>query len=195
MWQFPATGSLVFGAQYLPGRWTRSFNTEALWFSLPLVIAETGAFIGLILFTSNIWTDRSPKPAAPARMLCDVSDDRAASARTFVIDVFFANYYEAPEIEGKSLKAAHQTSCPHPIDITVHVLDDGHRPEMAVGAAGEGANYITRLDNIGFKAGNLRNAMSTTSGDFVVICEADTIPFPSVPAETLGCLRDPRSSA
>ncbi len=81
VWQFLATSSLAFGAWYLLWRWTESLNTAALWFSLPLVIAETGAFIGLILFTINIWTDRSPKPDGLPRTLRDKSDDTNAPAR------------------------------------------------------------------------------------------------------------------
>ena len=64
LWQFLATCSLIFGAWYLWWRWTESLNFSALWFSLPLVLAETLAYIGLILFTINIWTDRSPRPGA-----------------------------------------------------------------------------------------------------------------------------------
>ena len=191
VWQFLATSSLVFGAWYLLWRWTRSLNTEALLFSLSLVIAKTGAFIGPILFTIIIWTDRSPKPGALPRTLRDIGDDGNAPARPLAVDVFFATYNEDPEILRKGLKAAQRLSYPHPIDVRLHVLDDGRRPAMAAVAADEGASYITRQDNIGFKAGNLRNAMTTTSGDFVVICDADTIPFPNVLTETLGSFRDP----
>ncbi len=38
----------------------------------------------------------------------------------------------------------------------------------------EGANYITRQSNIGYKAGNLRNGLEHTDGDFLIICDADT---------------------
>ena len=81
VWQFLATSSLVFGAWYLWWRWTASLNTDALWFSLPLVIAETGAFVGLVLFTINIWTDRSPVRGDLPRTLRDVTDDPDAPNR------------------------------------------------------------------------------------------------------------------
>ena len=51
--------------------------------------------------------------------------------------------------------------------------------------------YIARENNIGFKAGNLRNAMDHTSGDFIVIFDADTRPFPTLLSNTLGYFRDP----
>ena len=192
IWQFLATSSLAFGAWYLWWRWTQSLNTEALWFSLPLVIAETGAFFGLFLFILNIWTDKSPVRGALPRTLRDVSDDPDTPTRPINVDVFFTTYNEDPEIVRKGLRDAKALSYPFPIVVTVHVLDDGRRPTMAAVAAAEGANYITRDDNIGFKAGNLRNAMAQTSGDFVVICDADTRPFPNLLEETLGYFRDAR---
>ena len=41
----------------------------------------------------------------------------------------------------------------------------------------EGVNYLSRENNIGFKAGNLRNGLEHTDGDFIVICDADTRVF------------------
>jgi cellulose synthase (UDP-forming) len=52
--------------------------------------------------------------------------------------------------------------------------------------------YIARTTNEGFKAGNLRHAMERTSGAFIVICDADTRPFPTLLARTLGHFRDPK---
>lgn len=192
LWQFLATSSLVFGGWYLWWRWTASLNTEALWFSLPLVVAETLAYIGLILFTVNIWTDKSPQPGPLPRSFRDITDDPGAPDRPVAVDVFFATYNEDPDIVRKGLRAARELEYPYPIDLRVHVLDDGRRPAMAEGAAAEGANYITRSDNVGYKAGNLRNAMGQTTGDLVVICDADTIPLPNLLTETLGYFRDPR---
>lgn len=192
LWQFLATCSLIFGAWYLWWRWTESLNTAALWFSLPLVVAETLAYIGLILFTINIWTDRSPKPGLPPRTLRDVTDDPDAPERPISVDVFFATYNEDPEIVRKGLQAAKRLDYPHPIDVRIHVLDDGRRPSMAEVARDEGVNYITRSDNVGYKAGNLRNAMNHTDCDLIVICDADTIPLPHLLTETLGYFRDTR---
>ena len=59
-------------------------------------------------------------------------------------------------------------------------------------AAELGVNYISRNNNIGFKAGNMRNAMEKTSGDFIVICDADTRIFPTFLVNNLGYFRDPK---
>jgi cellulose synthase (UDP-forming) len=55
LWQFLATINLVLGAWYIVWRWGWSLNPEALWFALPLVMAETCGYIGLVLFTINLW--------------------------------------------------------------------------------------------------------------------------------------------
>ena len=80
---------------------------------------------------------------------------------------------------------------PGPLDYKVHVLDDGRRPEMKAVCDQEGANYISRQTNIGFKAGNLRNGLEQTYGDFLIICDADTRVFPTLLSHTLGYFRDP----
>ena len=55
----------------------------------------------------------------------------------------------------------------------------------------EKVGYIVRDENVGFKAGNLAHAMERTSGDFIVICDADTRMFPTMIDHTLGYFRDP----
>ena len=191
-WQFLATASLCFGAWYLYWRWTSSVNFDALWFSVPLILAETAAYIGLILFVLNLWSARSPQPGTPPASFDEISEDPDAPARPLVVDVFFATYSEDPELVRLGVRDAKALRYPHPIDVRVHVLDDGKREAMAQMAREEGAIYQSRADNAGFKAGNLRNALENSSGDLVVICDADTRPFPEFLEETLGYFRDPK---
>ena len=192
IWQFLAFSSLIFGAWYLWWRWTVSLNWDAAWFSIPLVVAETAAFLGLILFTINLWSPRSPiRPPLP-ETVSDTVDDPDIPARTIIVDVFFATYSESPELVRLGLQDAKVMKYPFPLELRIHVLDDGRRPEMARIADEEGVNYISRADNVGYKAGNLRNAMNETIGDFVVIFDADTRPFPDFLMETLGYFRDPK---
>ncbi|MCB5174500.1 glycosyltransferase [Microvirga lenta] len=192
LWQFLATASLVFGTWYIGWRWLGSINFDALWFSVPLLIAETGAFLGLVLFTINLWSAKSPAPGPLPASIRDCTDDPDMPDRPVTVDVFFATYSEDPELVRLGLHDAKAFTYPHPIDIQIHVLDDGKRPAMQAVAEEEGVNYLTRSDNVGFKAGNLRNAMASTSGDFILICDADMRPFPTFLEETLGYFRDPK---
>jgi cellulose synthase (UDP-forming) len=74
-----------------------------------------------------------------------------------------------PDIVCPSVQAALQLDIPENTVAQIHILDDGDRPAMAALARRYGVNYIARKDNIGFKAGNLRNALFQTSGDFILI--------------------------
>jgi len=190
LYQYLATCNLTLGLWYLGWRWMYALNYDALWFSLPLAFAESCAFIGSILFTYNLWkVEDEPKKAPPFKIsecVHDTDEDRPIS-----VDVFFPSYDEEPELVKLSILDAKKIRYPHQIDIKIYILDDGKRPEMEAMAKEMGVGYITRDGNIGFKAGNLRNAMERTSGDFVVICDADTRPFPTILENTLGYFRDP----
>jgi cellulose synthase (UDP-forming) len=191
VWQFLATATLVFGGWYIVWRWSASINFNAWWFGVPLVSAETLGYFGLVLFVFSLWTSKAPArgdvPATAGDCLVEPDD----AQRPLAVDVFFATYDEDPELVRLGLRDAKRISYPYPIDLRIHVLDDGKRPEMEAVARDEHVEYITRSDNAGFKAGNLRNAMSVTSGDFFLICDADTRPFPTILTEVMGYFRDP----
>ncbi len=190
VWQFFAIMALVVGAWYISWRWMHSLNYDALWYSIPLAIAETGAYIGLALFTFNLWkVEDTPKQKAPT-LLSEVVNYTPQEDRPITIDVYFPTYDEDPELVRLSLIDAKKLLNPMQVNIKIYVLDDGGRESMEKVAKEEGVNYITREGNIGFKAGNLRNAMEQTSGDFLVICDADTRPFPTLLQHTLGYFRD-----
>lgn len=194
LWQFLATIALALGAWYIAWRWTSSINVQALWFAIPLLFAETCAYFGLILFAINLWkTEDTPKKDPPRFIRECVREEDALHGieRPLAVDVFFPTYNEDVELVRMGIRDAKAMRYPHPIDIAIHVLDDGKRDEMRRVAEDEGVNYITRNNNMGFKAGNLRNAMEQTFGDFIVICDADTRPFPTMLAHTLGYFRDP----
>ena len=183
--------SIIVGGWYIHWRWTASLNFDALWFALPLVLAETGAFIGLVLFSFNLWRTDDVEKKSPPSCITEVIGSGEDSARNISVDVFFPTYDEDPDLVRLSIEDALKISYPHSINMCIHVLDDGKREEMQRVAEELGCNYITRDNNLGFKAGNLRNAMEQTSGDFIVICDADTRPFPTILEHTLGYFRDP----
>lgn len=191
IWQVLAVMNLCLGAWYIGWRWTSSINWDAAWFAIPLVLAETCAWFGLVLFTLNLWkTQDYPLRDAPG-LLSECTAEPPLTDRPLCVDVFIATYNEDEELVRLSIRDAKAMRYPHPIDVTVHVLDDGRRATMRQVAGEEGVNYITRDNNQGFKAGNLRNAMEQTRGDFIVICDADTRTLPTLMERTLGYFRDP----
>lgn len=188
-WQFLAIVALVLGANYIRWRWAESLNYDALWFAIPLALAETCAYLGLVLFAFNLWLTRDTPRRPPPATVGECSDDTAGT-RPVAVDIFVTTYNEDEELVRLSIQDAKRVTYPHPVDLRIHVLDDGRRPAMRQVADEEGVHYISRSNNVGFKAGNLRNAMEQTSGDFIVICDADTRLFPTFLEHTLGYFRD-----
>lgn len=192
LWQIVAIANIVAGAIYITWRWTSSLNYDALWFSVPLAVAETCAWFGLILFTANLWKTRDyPQRKPPAKIADCVAPDEEPGDRCVSIDLFIATYNEDEELVRLSIRDAKAIRYPHALDYNIYVLDDGRRPTMRAVCDEEGVDYISRDNNIGFKAGNLRNAMEQTSGDFIAICDADTRPLPTMFERMLGHFRDP----
>lgn len=190
VWQFLLVVALVIGAWYINWRWTSSLNLDALWYALPLVIAETGAYIGLLLFAFNLWKVKDYIQQTPPRLILECVNVNSEE-RPLQIDAFFPTFDEDVELVRLSLRDAKKITYPYPIDLKIYVLDDGKRDEMKRVATEEGVGYFTRSSNVGFKAGNMRNAMERTSGDFILICDADTRPFTTILEHTLGYFKDP----
>lgn len=191
VWQTLAVIAVLLGARYLAWRWFYSLNTEALWFSVPVVFAESCAYVGLLLFTYNIWSVRDTPQKPPPFRRKDIIPDASDSSIPISVDVFLPTYNENPELTRYSIRDAKAMTYPYPITVQIYVLDDGNRVAMKKVAEDEGVNYITRTTNIGYKAGNLRNGMAETNGDLIVILDSDTRPFSTLLEHTLGYFRDP----
>jgi cellulose synthase (UDP-forming) len=187
-----ASAALALGAWYLAWRWTESLNPDALAFSIVVAAAETLAYLGSVLFFLSIWRLEDPAPAPPPRTVNDVLARPLERDRPIKVDVFVTTCEEPVELVRLSVRDALRLRYPHPLALRVHVLDDGRREAIRRMAAEEGAGYLTRPSNDGFKAGNLRNGLARTDGDLFVICDADTRPLPALLEETLGYFRDPR---
>lgn len=190
-WQFCAISALTLGAWYLHWRWTASINMDALWFGIPMVLAETFSWLGLVLLVYNLWDIRDYPRRPPPTRLADCEPLAANPDRPVTVDIFICTYTEDEELVRLSIRDAKAVRGAGGAKILVHVLDDGSRPAMAKVCEEEGVNHITRDGNAGYKAGNLRNGMEHTTGDFIVICDADTRLFPTFLEQTLGYFRDP----
>lgn len=120
------------------------------------------------------------------------------------IDVFVPSYNEEPELLATTLSAALAMDYPAG-RLAVYLLDDGGTDEkcnadnfVAASAARErraqlqklceglGCTYLTRERNISAKAGNLNNGLANSSGDLVVVFDADHAPARNFLTETIG---------
>jgi cellulose synthase (UDP-forming) len=191
LWQVLAGATIGLGLWYLHWRWTASLNPDAMAFSVVIVLAETMAFLGTLLFFFDIWdegdTPRQPPPETRAEAGLEGKGD-------ILVDIFITTYDEEVALVAPSIEAALNVTPVPGVQHKIYVLDDGNRGEMRALADRMSVGYLHRDSNRGFKAGNLTNALFRTSGDFVAICDADTQIFPTFLEHTLGYFRDPNVS-
>jgi cellulose synthase (UDP-forming) len=198
LFQFFGIITAALGIAYLSWRWTASLNYDAMWFAVPLVIAETLSFIGTLLMIFNFWANKDPKQQPPPHYLSDIEDLQGKPDRPIRIDVHIASYNEDVELVRYSIRDAKNMRYPYnDVQVKVYVLDDGRRDgrdpskeNMKKVCEEEGVGYLTRENNEGYKAGNLKNGLEHTDGDLFVILDADTRPFPSFLENTTGYFRN-----
>ncbi|MBW3628332.1 MAG: glycosyltransferase [Gemmatimonadetes bacterium] len=164
---------LAYWTYYIAWRWTSTLNLEALWFSIPLVLAETWGLLTAYFMVFTTWrlNHRDPLPAPSG----------------LSVDVFITTYDEPLEIIRRTAISARAMRYPH----QTYVLDDGRREEVRAMAAEFGIGYIERENNEHAKAGNLNNALKHTSGDFILQLDADHAPLPQMLDQVLGFFEDP----
>lgn len=172
--------TLALGLNYILWRWLFTLNWHAWWIAVPLVCAETYNFVDVFFFGFTVWrADGKPKIRVPAKGL--------------TVDVFITTYNEPIELVMATATAAEKIRYPH----KTWILDDGARDEMRDAAMKLGVGYIKRGANwknlpLHAKAGNLNNALMTTSGEFMLILDADQVPYPEILDHTLAYFEDPK---
>ncbi|MBX9695025.1 MAG: glycosyltransferase, partial [Cyanobacteria bacterium] len=98
------------------------------------------------------------------------------------VDVYVCTYNEPIEIVRRTVYGAKFIDYPN---FNVYILDDGRRDYMMNLALEIGVGYLTRPDNRNAKAGNINNAMKQTSGEFILILDADAIPCRTILQECM----------
>ena len=189
VWHLLAGAVIGLGLWYIHWRWTSSLNPDALVFSVLVALAESLALIGTMIFFYDIWREGdTPKAQPPAtRKEANLDGDGPIE-----VDIYLTTFDEEVEVVEPSIAATRDLRVPDGVELRVHICDDGDRAEMAELARRWGVGYFRRDDNRGFKAGNLRNALFRSHGDFVAILDADTRVLPSFIENTLGYFRDPK---
>lgn len=165
---------LCYWAYYIGWRWTYTLNPDALWFSIPLVLAETWGLVTALFLVFTTWRlrDRSPAPPGPGLQ----------------VDVFVTTFDEPLEVIRRTATSARGIRYPH----RTYVLDDGRREEIRSMAAELGIGYLRRETREHGKAGNLDHALKLTSGDFILQLDAGHAPLPHILDRLLGFFEDAR---
>jgi cellulose synthase (UDP-forming) len=165
---------LAYGVYYIAWRWTSTLNPEALWFSIPLALAETWGLLTAFIMVHSVWRlkHRTPVPPAPG----------------LSVDVFITCFDEPLEVIRRTAVGARAIRYPH----RTYLLDDGKRDEVRAMAAQLGIEYLRREGTEHAKAGNLNHALAHTRGDFVLQLDADHVPLPHILERLLGFFEDPK---
>ncbi|MGR3467271.1 MAG: glycosyltransferase, partial [Shimia sp.] len=152
-----------------------------------IAAAETLLLVSSVLFFFDIWNERdTPRSRAPSTR----EGLHLVGTGAIDVDVFITTYDEDLSCVEASVHDALALTPPPNVQVCVWVLDDGDRVEMKRLSERLGVGYLARRSNEGFKAGNLKEALLHTRGDFVVICDADTRLLPTFLVNTLGYFLD-----
>jgi cellulose synthase (UDP-forming) len=163
----------LYGLYWIFWRWTSSLNTDALIFSIVLIVAETYGLINSFFLISTVWKLKYREPPPTPRGLH--------------VDVFITNYDEPLEVLRRTAIGARAIKYPH----RTFMLDDGKRDEVKAMAEALGIGYIRRENNENAKAGNLNHALKVTNGEFILQLDADHVPLPNILHRLLGYFEDP----
>ncbi|MBN3891428.1 MAG: glycosyltransferase [Nostoc sp. JL31] len=124
LFRYLAEINLIFGIWYLQWRVIHSINFDALWISIPLLIAEIYSYFGGVMFVIGLW-----RPLVRQIKSLDQMTPPIPRADWPTVDVFITCYNEPPEIVEETAKAALAMDYP-PIKLRVYVLDDGNSADM-----------------------------------------------------------------
>jgi len=174
-------------------------------------VTELGNFIpGILLYVAEMYS-----VAMFFLSLFVISDPLERPKRTLTeedarptVDIYVPTLNEDANLLASTLAAAKQMD--YPADkLAVYLLDDGgtdqrinsddparameaekRRRELSELCRELGVNYLTRSANIQAKAGNLNNGLAHTSGEFIVVFDADHAPSRDFLNETIGHFED-----
>jgi len=185
---------LILGITYVTWRWMYTLNLftspfTTFW-SYALCFAE---ILTLIVFTNFTFillkSSKLEKIELDNKLQNDYYKDVFYNGEllTFAnycpsVDIFICTINEHIDMLSTTIAACKNIDYPNH---KVYVLDDGRRADVKELTEMLECNYITRQTNKGYKAGNINNALGQTSGDIVVIFDADHIPASTFLRETV----------
>jgi cellulose synthase (UDP-forming) len=119
-------------------------------------------------------------------------------ARFPAVDIFLPTAGEALDVLNNTMHYIERLDWPG--ELRVYVLDDAARPEVHQLAERYGNDYIARPGSEFKKAGNLRYGSERSSGEFIVIFDADFVPrtdfltelMPYFDVATVGIVQSPQ---
>lgn len=139
-------------------------------------LAEFACWGLFIISTIGLWRLRfKPLEGLPAHA-------------TYSVDIFIPTYSEPLKYLNMTIRAASRID--YRGKINRYILDDAGRKEVEELAKAYGFHYLSRvkskLPNTNAKAGNLNFALRQTSGDLILVLDADQIAQPNIVSSLVG---------
>ena len=118
--------NLIMGSWYLSWRVTHSINTQVLWFSIPLLLAEIYMFLGGLIFLLSLWRPIERQVRDLSKLMPFLPE-----ADYPTVDVFITCYSEPVDIVEVTAQAALKMD--YPVNkLRVYILDDGNSSDMRI---------------------------------------------------------------
>ncbi len=158
---------LIVGILYLS--WRAIFTIDyfvaphLLIWPLILFTAELYSFVVFTLFSFATVNIRKLKSESKIKDINYFPD----------VDIFICTYNESENMLWDTITGCKNIKYQNK---KIYLLDDGNRDSMKKLAEQLGVNYISRKSNVGYKAGNINNALKQTNSEFVAVFDADHIP-------------------
>ncbi len=108
------------------------------------------------------------------------------------LDVFITVVNEPLSIFAPTLEAAAKIKYKNK---KLYVLDDGGREDIQKIAGFYGATYVARTEKVHRKAGNLNCGFAHSSGEFILVLDADQVALPNIAQDLLGYFRTDKKIA
>ncbi|NET09602.1 MAG: glycosyltransferase [Symploca sp. SIO2B6] len=118
------TINLLFGAWYVQWRIFNSINMDALWISIPLLLAEIYSYVGGALFLLGLWNPIVRRATALNQLVPAFPSEQYPR-----VDVFITCYNEPANMVEETARAALAMDYPS-THLCVYVLDDGDSAKM-----------------------------------------------------------------
>lgn len=137
------------------------------WYMAVAFIVTEFIFLLLFLLWGNVlWAKRHHRPEGPP-----------LEKKNFSVDIFIPVSREPVELIEKTLTAAISISYENK---KIYILDDGEDDKVRALCEKHHVEYIRRPTHENRKAGNLNHALTLTSGELILVLDADQVARPEI---------------
>lgn len=152
-------------------------------FSLGLFALELLMLVSSLIQLVLLLRVRDRRREADQRSIAVINETFTPS-----VDILIPTYNEPTFILKRTIIGCQALNYPNK---RIYLLDDTRRSHVKDLAVELGCSYITRPDNRHAKAGNLNNALTQTTGELIVVFDADFVPTKNFLIRTVGFFQSP----